>query len=261
MLSLFLERHPADTIAMHLMGEAALRLVRKEEAEALLARCLALAPAFAAARYGHANVLAQLNKPEAALAQLDLLRTKDRRSLLYRNLQAAVLTAVGKHAESLLCHARLAEDFPRSPEVRINYGNALRSMGLTQQCIEAYRDAIALSPSSGNAYWSLAGLKNYRFSNVEIGQMQDQLARADLSGEDRMYFHFALGKALGDGAQYQKSFDNYARANAIKRLGLTYDPGALTKHVGACKALFTREFLQVRAGIGCGATGPIFIIG
>ena len=60
-------------------------------------------------------------------------------------LLPAVLTAVGKHAESLLCHAGLAEDFPRSPEVRINYGNALRSMGLTQQCIEAYRDAIAES--------------------------------------------------------------------------------------------------------------------
>jgi len=260
-LSRFLESHPTDAIAMHLMAETALRTNRKEEGEALLAQCVALAPDFAAARYNYATALAQLNKAEAALAQLDVLLKHDPRSLLYRNLKAAVLTALGKHTESLLCHAELAEKCPRSPEVLVNYGSALRSVGLTQQCIDIYRQVIALAPSCGNAYWSLAGLKSYRFSDAEIGEMQRQLAQPDLSGEDRIYFHFALGKALGDCGQYAQSFENYSRANALKRLAITYDPETLTKHVQACKSLFTQEFFRTRAATGWGATGPIFIIG
>jgi tetratricopeptide (TPR) repeat protein len=260
-LSRFLESHPTDAIAMHLMAETALRTNRREEAESLLAQCLALAPDFAAARYNYANTLAQLDKTEAALAQLEVLLKRDPRNLLYRNLKATVLTASGKHADSLLCHAGLAEDFPRSAEVMVNYGSALRSVGLTQQCIETYRQVIALAPSSGHAYWSLAGLKSYRFSDADIAEMQCQLARPGLPGEDRMYFHFALGKALGDGGQYARSFENYARANALKRMGIAYDPGALTGHVRACKALFTREFFAARVAMGCEATGPIFIVG
>src|SRR2546423_665561 len=90
-LSRFLENHPADTVAMHLMAETALRTNRREEAETLLAQCLALAPDFAAARYNYANALAHLNKPAAALAQLQVLLKHDPRNLLYRNLKATVL--------------------------------------------------------------------------------------------------------------------------------------------------------------------------
>src|SRR4029079_12104940 len=49
-LSRFLEKHPADPIAVHLMARTALRLARKEEAEALLARCVLLSPDYDAAR-------------------------------------------------------------------------------------------------------------------------------------------------------------------------------------------------------------------
>jgi tetratricopeptide (TPR) repeat protein len=261
MLSRFLEKHPNDAIALHLMADAALRLGRKEQAEALLAQSVALAPEFTAARYSYANALALLNKPESALEQIDILLKKDARNILFRNLKAAVLTATGDHAESLLHYREMAEEFPHSPEMRITYGSALRSVGLRDESIAAYRKAIALRPSLGEAYWSLAGLKSYRFSEAEIRQIQEQLARPSLSGDDRMYFHFALGKALGDRADYAKSFENYARANAIKRLTVDYDPAALTRHVRDCKALFTPEFFQARAEAGCNAQAPIFIVG
>jgi hypothetical protein len=82
-----------------------------------------------------------------------------------------------------------------------------------------------------------------------------------VSSEDRMYIHFALGRVLGGKARYQESFENYARANAIKRMNVDYDPEALTKHVRACMAILTQEFFQARAGTGCDAPGPIFILG
>jgi tetratricopeptide (TPR) repeat protein len=154
----------------------------------------------------------------------------------------------------------MSDDFSRSPEVWISYGSALRSLGQREESIAAYRRALALRPSFGEPYWSLSGL-NYGFSDIEVQEMQSQLARADVSGEDRMYIHFALGRVLGGKARYQESFENYARANAIKRMNVDYDPEALTKHVRACKAILTQEFFQARAGTGCDAQGPIFILG
>jgi len=114
----------------------------------------------------------------------------------------------------------------------------------------------------GEGYWGLAGLKDYRFSESEIVQMQSQLTRPDLPAEDRMYFHFALGSGLGTQGAYGKSFEHYARGNALKRLSIEYDPDSLTKHVRACKVLMTPEFFGGREGAGgCDASGPIFIVG
>lgn len=260
MLARVLEKRPGDSGAMHLMAQALLGLGRKEEGEALLARCVHLDPDFAAARYSYAAALANLNKPDAALEQLGFLLKKDPRNLLYRNLKAVVLTAIGNHAQSLNCYSEMARDFPHSPHVWISYGSALRSVGLRGESMAAYRKAIELRPSLGEPRWSLAAL-NHQFTDAEITQMESQLAHADLSGEDRMYLHFALGKIFGDKRQYDKSFQNYARANAIKRLSIEYDATFLTKHVRDCKALFTRAFFEGRAGTGCDSQGPIFIIG
>ena len=54
--------------------------------------------------------------------------------------------------------------------------------------------------------------------------MRTQLARTDLSAEDRFHFHFALGKALEDQADYAASFEHYREGNALRRAGVHYDP-------------------------------------
>ncbi|MGH6876458.1 MAG: sulfotransferase, partial [Rhizomicrobium sp.] len=261
LLSSYLARHPGDPGAVQLMAQTAFGMGRKEKAEALYAHCVELAPDFAAARFDYANTLVQLNKPALALIQLDELLKSDPHSLLCLELKAIVLSAMGKHAESMDCHRRLAEEHPQSPEIWVKYGWSLKSIGLRDEAIAAFRKAIEGRNSYGEAHWSLADLKTYRLSEAEIHTIQYQLSRPDVAGRDRMYLHFALGKAYGDANLYGKSFENYARANAIKRLSIEYDPGWLTRHVAKCRALFTREFLQDRAGASCSSPGPVFIVG
>jgi tetratricopeptide (TPR) repeat protein len=261
LLSTYLEKHPRDPSALHLMAQTAFSLGQKEKAEALLVRCLDIAPDFFAARYEYANTVFQLNQPALALAQADELLNRDPHNPLCLDFKANVLSAMGLHVESLECYRRLAEQHPDVPEIWIKYGRSLRSMGDRPQCVAAIRKALALRPSCGEAWWSLADLKNFEFSEDEVQAMQDQLARTDVSGEDRMYLHFALGKACGDRKHYARAFENYARANAIKRLSIEYDPGWLARHVAKCRALFTPEFLRDRSGAGCGSPEPVFIIG
>jgi tetratricopeptide (TPR) repeat protein len=261
LLSAYLAKHPNDPGALHLMAQALVALGRKEKAEGLFARTVALAPDYAAARYEYANTLFHLNKPSLALAELDQLLGADPHNPPSLDLKSIVLSAMGRHAESLVCHRILAEDHPRSADIQIRYAASLRSVGQGDECVAALRKAIELRPSCGEAYWSLAGLKNFRFADEDVLAMQQQLARAEVVGEDRMYLHFALGKAHGDGKLHAKAFENYARANAIRRISLDYDPGWLTRHVAKCKTLFTPEFLRSREGAGCNARDPIFIIG
>ena len=108
---------------------------------------------------------------------------------------------------------------------------------------------------------SLANLKTYRFSDADIARMEAELVKPAASQESRAALNFALGKAYGDREQYAKSFEYYARGNAIQRLSLKHDPDVLTAYVARCKPLFTPELFATRADSGSARRDPIFLVG
>lgn len=259
LLSAYRERRRDNPHALHLLGETLLKLGRKEQAELLLARCVAVAPDYQAGRFSYASALYQRNRLEAALRQLEELLAADPGNVLFLDLKAAVLTAMEDHHDSMLCRRRLAGDHPDAPELWVKYGKALRSIGERDAAIEALQRAIALRPACGNAWWTLADMKTRYFSDAEIATMQAVLAKAD--GEARMYLHFALGRAFADRRDFAKSFDHYARANALKRPTISYDPDWLGAQTEKIKALFTREFFDARTETGCRSAESIFVVG
>ena len=58
----FIKKNPRDADGLHLMAEAARRQDRQEDAEAYLARAVALAPDLQSVRFNYADPLLQLNK-------------------------------------------------------------------------------------------------------------------------------------------------------------------------------------------------------
>jgi hypothetical protein len=118
-----------------------------------------------------------------------------------------------------------------------------------------------LAPHFGEAYWSLANLKTFRFSVEEKQAMRFQLARGDLTEEDRLHFDFAMGKALEDDGDYSDSFEHYSRGNELRRSRLDYDADEMSAFVRQSMELFTAEFFAARAGYGTPAPDPIFIVG
>jgi tetratricopeptide (TPR) repeat protein len=261
LLANYLKRNLDDTAALNLLAQAVYALGQKEKAVTLYARCIELEPDFLAARYEYAHSVFQQNKPILALAQMDTLLKDDPDNPLFLDFRSIVLSAMARHEEAMLCRRRLVELYPQAPGLWITYGWSLKSLGDRDQAIAAFRRAIELQSGRGEAYWSLADLKNASFTRDDMEAMQSQLARPEVSGEDRMYLHFALGKAFGDEKNYAKSFENYARANAIKRLSIEYDPTWLSRHLEKSRSVFTSEFISAREGVGCPSTGPIFIIG
>jgi tetratricopeptide (TPR) repeat protein len=257
----YLKSHPQDAESLNLMAEIQIRLKRNDLAEEFLEQCLQLAPDFAAARFSYANVLLHLNRTQAALEQLGELLKAQPRNPLFRKLKIAALEWTGEFAESIECCRALLADYPDRPDIWVRYGHSLRSLSLQDECIAAYRNAIELDPSHAGAYWSLANLKTFRFTQDEIGHMQGLLARSDADADVRTCLHFALGKAYADMKFYGQSYQNYAKGNALYRLRIDDDPDILTNHVGLTKDLMTVEFFRERKGFGCAAPDPVFIVG
>ncbi len=256
-----LKQLPTDVAAIRMLAEVAARLGRNGDAENLLARCLELAPSFVPARHNYALVLHRQNKASAALAEADRLLAIDPRSPTYRNLKAAIVTRIGEYAQAIELYAGVLAEYPKQAKAWMSYGHALKTAGRQQDCIDAYRRCIELAPQLGEAYWSLANLKTFRFTPAELDAMRSQLARTDLGAEDRFHFRFAIGKALEDAAEYAESFEHYAQGNSLRKAGIHYDADDTSAHVRRSKAVLSKEFFAQRTGAGCAEPDPIFIVG
>ncbi len=256
-----LRGHPTDVAALRMLAEVAGRLRLYQDAQGLLERCLELAPSFDAARHNYAVVLNRQAKPAAALPQVQRLLDKEPRNPGYLNLQAAILANLGDYADSIEIYETVLREHPRQPKVWMSYGHALRTAGRLEESVAAYRHAIGMQPTLAEAYWSLANLKTFRFSDADLAAMRSALERTDLSQEDRLHFEFALGKALEDAKSYARSFQHYAEGNAIRRGLHPYSAEENTRYVGRCKSQYTSEFFAARAGAGSPDRAPIFIVG
>ena len=256
-----LKEHATDIAAIRMFAEVAGRLGRYLDAENLLARCLELAPRFDGARHNYAVALTRQGKHAAALAQVEQLLGFEPRNPGYRSLHAAALGALGDYDRAIEVYAGILEEFPRQPKLWMSYGHALKTAGRSAEGIAAYRRAVELDAGLGEAWWSLANLKTYRFADADIELMQRQLERADLPVEERFHFHFALGKALEDRRLYAESFAHYRDGNAQRRRLVHFDVDRLHALVERTRQFFTPELLAARAGQGAPDPDPIFIVG
>ena len=65
------------------------------------------------------------------------------------------------------------EKLPHDPATLTSRGHALKTMGQQAHAVESYRAAFAAKPDHGDAYYALANLKTYRFSDEEVKVMQN----------------------------------------------------------------------------------------
>lgn len=251
---------PTDIAAIRMLAEVAGRLGRYRDAEHLLARALDLAPDFHAARANYVTVLHRQSKFVEALDQAERLITAEPEDFGHVALKAAVLVRTGEYDAAIDAYRIILARFPDQPRLWISLGHVLKTVGRTAESIEAYREAIAQAPTLGDAWWSLANLKTVAFGSAEIDRMEAALCEAQAAA-DRYHLHFALGKALEDRGEYEKSFAHYAEGNRMRRAELPYDANRTTAHLDDTRRLLTGAAFAARSGGGHMADDPIFIVG
>lgn len=257
----FLQRNGHHVEAMRLLAEVGMKFNAYDEAEFLLESAKLLAPDNVSAHYDYVKVLRKRQKFEAALAEANALRAKEPGNPEFEMLYANENLAVGNFDEAMGVYQQLLEAMPGNPGINLTYGHALKTVGRQDDAIGAYRRAYQAKPDYGDAFWSLANLKTYRFSDAELIQMREREASPLVSLEDRYHLCFALGKALEDRGEYGDAFAYYERGNRLKRDELRYTPERLTNEMRLQRELVSAEVLGRLAGAGCQDPDPIFIVG
>lgn len=255
-----LESDPEDAEALRLLADIAATAGHHQDAERLLRRTIGIAPAFVAAYVNLATLLQNLGRSDEAIALLDAVSAEEPRHHWTLSLKAALLVAEQRLDEAIQTHEELLGRAPEASIVWMNYGYALKTVGRIDDAVAAYRRSLQLAPGNGFAWWGLANLKTVRLDARDTATMQEALQGAS-DDLQQIQLHFALGKGLGDQARFEQSFRHYAAGNDLRRRRIPYEARLVTEAVRKTEALFTSEFLQARAGNGCAAADPIFIVG
>ena len=232
-----------------------------DEAERLLDAGLKLAPDYRAARVDYARVLIDRQKyPQAHDLVQSLLKLEPGNGD-YLSLCAAACVGLGRYEQAIGLYGQLLAASPDSPELHVLLAHSHKSLGRQKEAIASYKAALAVRPNFGDAYWSLANLKSYRFSDDEIASMRAEEAAPATTAVDRYHLCFALGKACEDRNEYAESWKFYERGNKLKRTESRYDPDILEANTRKQIDVCTADFFSARAGVGAPDADPVFIVG
>jgi tetratricopeptide (TPR) repeat protein len=180
---------------------------------------------------------------------------------VYRLALANALTGLGRFEEGIALYEDCLEQSLNKAGTLLLLGHARKAIGDIAGAVAAYEEAGRLKPDYGDAYWSLANTKTYRFSDDAIEHMRRSESDKRFARDDRIHFSFAAGKAFEDIGDYAASFACYERGNALKSQQTGYDPDNTSAMVDAQIAHCTRSLFEERGGMGCDAPDPVFILG
>ena len=257
----FMRKNPRNLEGMRLLAEIGLKFGVLEDAEYLLETVVEADPMHTDARIDFIKVLRKRQNYEKALGQAKTLLNKDPDSLRFKSVYAIECMQMGDFDEAVSRFDEILRHLPRDPITLISRGHALKTQGNPNEAITSYRKAIEAYPQCGEAFYSLANLKTYKFSKKEMSAMTSLLKQPDLSYMDRVYINFALGKAHEDNKNYAESFEFYKAGNGLKKIRSRYSAEKMSAELNAQAKICSREFFAQRSDFGCKAPDPIFILG
>jgi len=258
----YLTQHGNQVEAMRLLARIGIARKVFDDAELLLAAVLDVAPDYRTARMEYAEVLIELHREADARRELERLMQEDPAHRLdYQGLYATACVGLGEHEKAIGLYQEILQGSSLDADTHLSIAHAQKTIGQRAAAIDSYRRAAGARIGFGDAYWSLANLKTYRFSDDEIGLMQVLESDPARSTVDRLHLCFALGKAFEDRGNYAESFAFYARGNALKHAASAYEPRIIEDNTARQQATCTAAFFADRRHWGDPDPSPIFVVG
>jgi tetratricopeptide (TPR) repeat protein len=256
-----LRADPAHVAALCGLAAVSLTVSRPQDAVRLLRHALKQSAHLPLARRGLSQALLALgNLSEAESTMRGLLKMEDQNPNNWVML-GTVYTRLMRQEDALMAFEQAARLNPDEVRLRLSIGHLNKTLGRRGECEQAYKRCLEMDPRMGEAYWSLADLKNYVFSDAEIESMESLLKGEDGDDEDQAHLHFALGRALEHKKDYAAAFDHYATGNRRRRKTVPFDIEAFENKTRRVRECFDPAFFATRAGYGYPDPSPIFIVG
>lgn len=257
----FLTIEPKHAEAMRFLAKIAEKHHVLDDAEFLLESASKLAPDNHWVKFDYINVLYRRQKFELAhrlAKELYQALPDDYTALLtFANQQ----TAVGHYEEAIEHYQKLIALDENNPTAALMLGHVYKTIGRQSLAIEHYLLAVQREPTLCDAYWSLANLKTYRFSDEQLTQMKALVNLQKLPAGEKISLHFALAKALEDKKAFRESFSHYQQGNALKRKQVSYSREVMTNNFALQKSFFTPTVVEQLASLGHQSNEVIFVLG
>ena len=251
-----LKRQPPEVVrAAGLFSDGDLK-----SAEEVLRAYVSTAPGQIEALRLLVRVLLRAQRFASARAEAERLLAIDPESERSESLCAAACAALGDHQAAIALYRRSLARQPSLAETHVLMGHSLRATAQPQQAIECYRAAMRIRPDFGDAFWSLANLKTYRFSNEDVALMLEGAGAAS-EPVDQYHLCFALAREFELRGEYPRSWDYYQRGNELKRAEFFYRTDSVEARARRQIEVCTAEFFAARAATGADASDPLFIVG
>lgn len=259
----FLRQNKHHAEGMLLLAEIGIHSKVYSEAEFLLETSNELHPEHLATGVEYLKLLSKTGKFNLAKSCAKRLLERQPNNPVVLTASATAMVGLGELDEAIDLYHRLLRDDPRRPSLWLLLGHALKARGDFSEAIAAYQSAHKLQPDFGDAYWSLANTKTYRFSVDELDAMLAFSEDSNVSQDNRIHLLFALGKAYEDAKDYTKSFANYALGNQFKQDQLQYQPEFIERQVEAQIQHLKKPLFDQYADLNMGDSSPdpIFIVG
>ena len=96
---------------------------------------------------------------------------------------------------------------------------------------------MKLAPKVARSYYHFLLSKRFERTTLVCGRWRNWRSRIHPGYDERIYAHFALGKALADIEDYERSFRHLSQGNALKRKQSGYDEAEFSAIWNACGRL------------------------
>ena len=257
----YLQEHPHDIEAMRLLANIGRDLNIYEDAEFLLESALLFDPDNAMIKYDYINILTKRQKYGEALKHAQAFYNEDPKNLNAMKLLSTALFRTDRYKEAIDIYNDILKVEPKNTDVMLSMGHLYKTSGEINKSIDSYQKAYKTDKYFGDSYWSLANLKTYEFTDKEVSSLKQMVKDKYIDEEEKVFMHFALGKAYEDREKFNLSFEHYKAGNKIKKNKALFNIDDFERDCNNQKDVCTNELFEMKKGWGTENKAPIFILG
>lgn len=257
----YLHQNKKDVEGMRLLAQIAVKAKILDDAEFILESAVTFEPKHIGARFDYANLLIKRQKFGVAHEIALKLHNNYPEQKQFKSLLASTLVGIGETDAGAKLYREQIESEPSMWQLNLLLGHAEKTIGNIDGAVAAYKKIYQSEPDFGDAFWSLANTKTYKFTDSEVAHMQDYKDRQQTSPVDKVHFNFALGKALEDQQDYAGAFSAYREGNSLNKTLLKYRAEVTQRRVQRQIDCCTKSLFNDLEGVGSDAADPIFVVG
>jgi len=255
-----LKKDKNNVDALRLLGLLAFKQNNYPIAEKLFIRGIQLNPTFKLLWENLAKCFRLQNKFQQAQKAFENLLKLDPNNLEAMGALGTIHIRLSNFDEGIKIYQTLLKQNNKNPRVHLSLGHAQKTVGNRSESEQSYINAIKNFPLCGEAYWSLANLKTYKFSNEQIKSMESAL-KENIHDLEKIQMLFALGKAYESNKNFDVSFKYYEEGNWLHRKTLDYNAQLNSDSIDKTIEFFNKNTNKLNFNGGNKTKDPIFILG